>query len=97
MNQKIHPAGYLVLGSLGFVTMFISLTPGALGIREIVLGAAAVVLKVPLEVGVFAAMIDRAIGLSWSFVAGGICTAWLWHKSPADFKQLKHTLKEKEV
>jgi len=90
MGQNIHPAGYLVLGALGFVTMFVSLTPGSLGIRELILGSAAVALGIPLEVGVLAAMIDRAIALSWCFVIGGACTAWLWHKSPADFKKHKH-------
>ncbi len=85
MNVKVHPAGFLVLGALGFILMFINITPGALGIREAVLGAGAVVLGVPLEAGVAAAIIDRAIILSWAFVVGGVCTGWLWHKSPADF------------
>lgn len=87
MGQNVHPAGYLVLGALGFVTMFVSLTPGSLGIRELVLGSGAIVLGIPFEVGILAAMIDRAIALSWVFVVGGACTAWLWHKSPADFKE----------
>jgi len=87
MGQNVHPAGYLVLGALGFATMFVSLTPGSLGIRELVLGSGAVVLGIPLEVGVLAAMVDRAIALSWVFVVGSACTAWLWHKSPADFKK----------
>jgi len=87
MGQDIHPAGYLLLGTLGYVVLFISLTPGALGIRELVLGFGAVVIAVPLEVGVLAAMIDRAIALGWSFVIGGACTAWLWHKSPTSFKK----------
>ena len=87
MGQRLHPAGYLVLGALGFVTLFVSLTPGALGIRELLLGSGAVALGIPLEVGILAAMVDRAIVLSWSFVIGSACTAWLWHKSPADFKK----------
>ena len=87
MGQNVHPAGYLVLGALGFVTMFVSLTPGSLGIRELVLGSGSVVLGIPLEVGILAAMIDRAIALSWCFVVGSVCAGWLWHKSPADFKK----------
>lgn len=85
MGQNIHPAGYLVLGALGFVTTFVSLTPGSLGIRELILGSAAVALGIPLEVGVLAAMVDRAITLSWVFVVGSMCAGWLWHKSPASF------------
>lgn len=87
MGVYIHPAGFLVLGVLGYITMFVNITPGALGIREAVLGAGAVVLGVPLEAGVTAALIDRAIALSWAFVVGGACAGWLWHKSPADFRK----------
>jgi uncharacterized membrane protein YbhN (UPF0104 family) len=89
MGQQVHPAGFLVLGALGYFTMFINLTPGSLGMRELVLAAAATVLGVPLEVGVLAAMIDRAIALSYSFVIGGLCTISLWRKSPIDFKEAK--------
>ncbi|MBU2457968.1 MAG: flippase-like domain-containing protein [Planctomycetes bacterium] len=88
MDKDIHPAGYLVLGAMGFVMMFINLTPGALGIREAVLGAGAVVLGIPLEAGITAAMIDRAVVLSWVFVVGGGSSGWLWYKSPADFKKV---------
>lgn len=87
MGKSIHPGGCLILGALGFVVLFVALTPGSLGIRELVLGFGAVVLGIPLEVGILAAMIDRAIIISYVFVAGGICTIWLWRKSPADFKE----------
>jgi len=87
MDKDIHPGGYLILGALGFVVLFVALTPGSLGIRELVLGFGAVVLGIPLEVGILAAMIDRAIIISYAFVAGGVCTVWLRHKSPADFKK----------
>jgi len=87
MDESIHPAGYLVLGALGFVILFMAITPGSLGIRELALGAGATVLGVPLQVGIFAAMIDRAIAISYAFVVGGTCTIWLWRASPADFKE----------
>jgi len=87
MGKDIHFGGYLILGALGFVVLFIGLTPGSLGIRELVLSFGAVVLGVPFEVGLLAAMVDRAVTISYSFVAGGCCAAWLWHKSPTDFKK----------
>jgi len=87
MGQEIHPAGYLILGALGFVVLFISITPGSLGIRELVLSCGAVVLGVPLEVGILAAIIDRAITICYAFTAGGACTLWLWYKSPKDFQK----------
>ena len=87
MGEQIHPAGYLVLGAIGFAVMFVSFTPGALGIREAVLGAAATVLGVPLEVGILAAVIDRAVVFSFAFTVGGICALYLWRKSPGDFRK----------
>jgi len=87
MGRDIHPAGYLILGTLDFVVVLVSLTPGSLGVRELVLGSCAVVLGVPLKVGILAAVIDRAVLLSYTFVVGGICAAGLRHKSPADFKK----------
>ena len=87
MGKDLHPCGYLVLGALGFVVLFIGVTPRGLGIREIVLPAGAVVLGVPFEVGVLAAIIDRAVDTSYLFVVGGACAVWLWRKSPADFKK----------
>lgn len=89
MGQNIHPAGFLILGALGYFILFLGLTPGSLGIRELLLGSGAVVLGLTLEVGILAALIDRAIMLSWSFVVGSACTIWLWHKSPSDFNQTK--------
>jgi uncharacterized protein (TIRG00374 family) len=87
MGKDIHPAGYFILGALGFIVLFIALTPGSLGIRELVLGIGAVALGVPLEVGVLAAVVDRAIAMSYIFVVGGGCALSLWRKSPADFKE----------
>jgi uncharacterized protein (TIRG00374 family) len=87
MGREMHPAGYLILGALGFVVLFISITPGSLGIRELVLSCGAVVLGMPLEVGILAAIIDRAITVCYAFTAGGLCTLWLWYKSPKDFQK----------
>lgn len=91
MGQDIKPWGCLILGALGFITLLIGITPGALGIRELVLGSAAIVLDVSPEAGLLAAMIDRAIMLSFSLVLGGISAAWLWRKSPQDFRKQPNT------
>ncbi|MDD5459190.1 MAG: lysylphosphatidylglycerol synthase transmembrane domain-containing protein [Phycisphaerae bacterium] len=88
LDQNIHPAGYLILGSVGYFLMFISLTPGALGIREIVIGAASVVIGLPLNIGILAAVIDRAVMIIYSFIIGGFCSIYLWRKSPEDFENV---------
>ncbi|MFA5238460.1 MAG: lysylphosphatidylglycerol synthase transmembrane domain-containing protein [Phycisphaerae bacterium] len=90
MGENVNVAGFLMLGALSFVVLFVGLTPGSLGIREFVLGFGATIAGVPMEVGILAAMIDRAITVSYIFVAGGICAIWLWHKSPADFKEQRN-------
>lgn len=88
MGHRIHPAGYVILGSLGYVSMFLSFTPGALGSKELVLSAGAVALGIPFEVAILAAVIDRAITLIWCAVVGSVSTAWLWYKHPLDFKRV---------
>jgi len=85
LGQHCHPMGFLVLGALGYSVLFIGITPGGLGIRELVLAAGAVVIGLPLEVGLLVAVIDRMITFSYAFLAGGICTIKLWRKSPSDF------------
>lgn len=87
LGLTMHPAGYFILGAVDFVALFIGLTPGALGIRELVLSSSAVVLGIPFEVGILAALIDRAAAMSYAFLVGGGSALWLWHKCPNDFRQ----------
>lgn len=87
LGLNIHPAGCLVLGAISFVVLFIGLTPGALGIRELVLSSGAVVLGIPFEAGILAAMVDRAAAMSYAFLVGGGCALWSWFKCPNDFRQ----------
>lgn len=83
----LHPAGYLILGSIGFASLFVSITPGGLGVREIVLGFGVTALGVPFEQGMLTAMIDRAILLGWSFTVGLACTVLLAVKDPAALRR----------
>jgi hypothetical protein len=87
MGQDIHPAGYLVLGAVAYVTMFLGITPGSLGLRELALAFAAVALGIDFNVGSLAAVIDRAVVLVWSVTIGIASTVYLWYKSPQDFKK----------
>jgi len=87
LNQQFHLTDYLVLGALGHIALFLSLTPGSLGVRELVMSAGATTLGVPLEVGILASLVERAIILSWAVVFGTISLFCLYRKSPADFKK----------
>lgn len=87
MGQHIHPAGYLILGAVAYVTMFLGITPGSLGLRELALALGAVALGIDFNVGSLAAVIDRAVFLFWSFTIGIASTLYLWYTSPHDFKK----------
>jgi uncharacterized membrane protein YbhN (UPF0104 family) len=87
MGQNVHPAGYLVLGAVAYVTMFLGITPGSLGLRELALALGAVALGIDFSVGSLAAVIDRAVFLVWSFTIGIASTLYLWYKFPQDFKK----------
>lgn len=88
INQSVNPAGLLVFGALDCLSLFISFTPGSLGLRELLFSAGAAGLGISLEVGMFAAMIDRAVLVIYAFTAGAASTLILWRKTPSDFKEM---------
>ncbi len=87
LDQNVHPAGYLVLGAVAYVTMFISITPGSLGLKELALALGAVALGVDFKIGSLAAVIDRAIALLLSFTLGTASTIYLLKTNPQDFRK----------
>ena len=89
MANSIHPSGYLLLGALGYVILFLSITPGAIGVREVALGFGAAALSVPVHVGLLAAVIDRAAIILYIFMAGGICAFLIWKKDPDSLKGIR--------
>jgi uncharacterized membrane protein YbhN (UPF0104 family) len=82
LGVQLHPAAYLVLAGVGFVVMITGLTPGGLGLREAMLGAAAALMGPAGELGVLAALVDRALLMTWTLIAGGGCATVLWLRYP---------------
>ncbi len=82
LGVELHPAAYLVLAGVGFVVMITGLTPGGLGLREVMLGAAGALLGTTGELGVLAALVDRALLMTWTLTAGGACATVLWLRYP---------------
>ena len=82
MGVPVHPAELVVLEALGIVSMFVGITPGALGVREAVLGGGAMALGIPPQIGLLIAVINRAASMSWCFVVGLPCVLWMWRKCP---------------
>ncbi len=70
----------LVLAPLSTVTMIASVTPGAVGIRQALVGYGSNLLGVGMAEGVVASTIDHAVGTIWVFVFGLIFTNWIWAK-----------------
>lgn len=94
LGQKVNPLGFILLGSIAYIAVFVSVTPGGLGIRELILAAGAVVIAVPFEIGSYAILIDRAVLLCFAFFAGGGSLLVLWKQAHLD-KQFFSSTKEK--
>jgi uncharacterized membrane protein YbhN (UPF0104 family) len=82
LGLDAHPGGLLLLGALGQISTLANLTPGGLGVRELLLGGGAAVLGVPVEAGLLAALIERAVGLAWAVVVGLPSAVWVWRRRP---------------
>jgi uncharacterized membrane protein YbhN (UPF0104 family) len=54
------------------ISALASLTPGDLGIRELIVGLTSQVLGTGFNVGLLAAALDRTVGLFWAFLLGGV-------------------------
>lgn len=80
LGLHAHPGGLLLLGALGQISLLVNLTPGGLGVRELLVGSGAAVLGVPVEAGLLAALIERAVGLGWAVVVGMPSAAWVWRR-----------------
>ncbi|HEY3494125.1 MAG TPA: lysylphosphatidylglycerol synthase transmembrane domain-containing protein [Polyangiaceae bacterium] len=60
----------VLLGSATLVMSLVNLTPGNLGVREMVLGGVSTILGCPPELGMAAASLDRAILFAYTLVLG---------------------------
>ena len=76
LGLEARPEGLLLLGALGQLTLLVNVTPGGLGVRELLLGMGGTVLGVPMEAGLLAALIERAVGLGWALLVGFPCAVW---------------------
>lgn len=65
-------AFFLVLASVTGVVSFLALTPAALGLRELAIGAAATLLGSDFDQGLLGATIDRAVLLLVTGILGGV-------------------------
>ena len=60
----------LLLGTVTQVSFLISVTPGSLGMRQVLVGAAAVLMDFEFELGVFASGLDHAVVIIIEVIVG---------------------------
>jgi uncharacterized membrane protein YbhN (UPF0104 family) len=89
LGYRLSVASTSMFGVIGYCSAVWGLTPGGLGVRELLLGSFSTVTGIPFQVGVLAAMIDRAVILLWVFSLGLGCTIFLWRRYPIDFQASK--------
>lgn len=68
----------VVISTLQTVTVVFTLTPGAVGIRQALVGYGSKALEIGAAEGVVASTIDHAVGTLWVFAIGLVFTNWLW-------------------
>lgn len=68
----------LVIAPISTLTMLLSLTPGAIGFRQALVGYASELLGIGMAEGVVAATIDHAVGTLCVFVFGLIFSNWIF-------------------
>lgn len=68
----------LVMSPLSTLTLILSITPGAVGVRQALIGYSSKLLDIGLTEGVVASTVDHAVGTIWVFVFGLIFSNWIW-------------------
>jgi uncharacterized membrane protein YbhN (UPF0104 family) len=77
IGQEVDLPGILVVGAANTVGALAGVTPGGLGIQELLAGTASTQIGVALGSGVVAAMLVRAVILPWQIALGLPALAWL--------------------
>jgi uncharacterized membrane protein YbhN (UPF0104 family) len=82
-----HSLGYdvgfwpcLVMAPLWTLSIVLSITPGSIGIRQVIFGYSSKLLGIGLTEGVLASTIDHAINALWVFIFGLLFSFWAWKK-----------------
>jgi hypothetical protein len=71
------------MAPLWTITIILSVTPGAVGIRQALFGYSSKVLDIGLTEGVIASTVDQAVGTLWIFFFGIIFSVWSLRRQPA--------------
>ncbi|QJT08364.1 lysylphosphatidylglycerol synthase transmembrane domain-containing protein [Oceanidesulfovibrio marinus] len=81
VGHPMIPAGCALAASLAGIGTILSLTPSGLGIKEAVIVFIGVSLKIPAEIVVLAAVMDRAVGILVLVTLGSAGGLYIMHES----------------
>jgi len=70
----------IIIGSMGFLSLFILLTPGSLGIKEALMSYTAKLLGGRFAEAAVVASLDRAVAVIWIFILGLLFSIWYSRK-----------------
>lgn len=77
----------LFITAAGTLSMFLSITPGGVGIREGTISAVGVMFGVPLETGFLVATVERAMLMLAALSVGGPSLLWISRKAAGDCQE----------
>jgi len=81
IGYSVDAAGCVLIGALVALSMFISITPAALGIREAAVVFSSLAVGVSPEISLVAATMDRAVTMLVVFVIGPFATVYISRQS----------------
>jgi uncharacterized membrane protein YbhN (UPF0104 family) len=94
IGRAASPSVIVLLAPLAALASFAAFTPGALGVREALMGYVTHAAGTSFASGVFVGTLDRAILLGMSALLGGPSFVWVWRRarrtpgSPASYRDV---------
>jgi uncharacterized membrane protein YbhN (UPF0104 family) len=85
LGASAPPWVLLVLGVAGGVSSLLAITPGGLGVRELVIGYVVFATGQTFDMGIFAGAFDRAAQLAVVATLGAACFTVVWFRGRAPF------------
>lgn len=80
VHVELSPWILLILSPMTTLIVFLSLTPGSLGLKEWAIGFISIASGVDFSAGIFAGTLDRAILMACTFILGFISLAFVWFR-----------------
>ena len=80
LSQDVNPAQVLLMSNASVLTQMVSLAPGGLGVREVIVGGVASIIGFDTAISVVAVGLDRLVSTLVKLIVGGISLVLLGDK-----------------